>query len=217
MIERIIEFSIRRRWIVILAAVVLAVWGIRSVYRTPVDAIPDLSENQVIVFTDWPGHSPREIEDQVTYPLALELKGLAGVRVVRSSSDVGYSMIHVIFEDSAGWEAARRQVSEVLAGIGSKLPPGVIPHLGPDADATGQIFWYTVEGPGYDPGRLRAVQDWFIRPQLASVPGIAEVATVGGSAIEYQIDLDPHKLKAFLVEPTQVAEAVAKANSTTGG
>ena len=216
MIERIIEFSIRRRWVVILAAVVLAVWGIRSAYRTPVDAIPDLSENQVIVFTDWPGHSPREIEDQVTYPLALELKGLAGVRVVRSSSDVGYSMIHVIFEDSAGWEAARRQVSEALAGIGSKLPPGVIPRLGPDADATGQIFWYTVEGPGYDPGRLRAVQDWFIRPQLASVPGVAEVATVGGSPIEYQINLDPYKLKAYLIEPSQVADAVARANTTAG-
>src|SRR5579864_328859 len=123
MIERIIAFSIRRRWLVILAALALAVWGIRSANRAPVDAIPDLSENQVIVFTDWPGHGPREIEDQVTYPLALELQGLAGVRVVRSSSDVGYSMIHVIFEDGAGWEAARRQVGDALARTGSKLPP----------------------------------------------------------------------------------------------
>jgi Cu(I)/Ag(I) efflux system membrane protein CusA/SilA len=217
MIERIIEFSIRRRWVVILAAVALAVWGIRSVYRTPVDAIPDLSENQVLVFTDWPGHGPREIEDQVTYPLALDLQGLAGVRVVRSSSDVGYSMISVIFEDGLGWDAARRHVGEALARAGSKLPPGVAPRLGPDADATGQIFWYTVEGPGYDPGRLRAVHDWFIRPQLAAVPGVAEVASVGGSPIEYQVDLDPHKLKAFLIDPTQVAEAVARANAAAGG
>jgi Cu(I)/Ag(I) efflux system membrane protein CusA/SilA len=217
MIERIIEFSIRRRWVVILAAVALAIWGIRSAYRLPIDAIPDLSENQVIVFTEWSGHGPREIEDQVTYPLAQHLQGLADVRVVRSSSDVGYSMINVIFEDSAGWEAARRQVREALAGIGSKLPPGVVPRLGPDADATGQIFWYTVEGTGYDPGRLRAIQDWFVRPQLASVPGVAEVATVGGSPIEYQIDLDPHKLKVFLIEPGQVAEAVAKANTAAGG
>jgi Cu(I)/Ag(I) efflux system membrane protein CusA/SilA len=217
MIERIIDFSIRRRWLVILAAAALALWGIRSAYRTPVDAIPDLSENQVLVFTEWPSHGPREIEDQVTYPLALQLQGLAGVRVVRSSSDVGYSTISVIFEDGVGWETARRQVSEALPGAGSKLPPGVTPRLGPDADATGQIFWYTVEGQGYDPGRLRAVQDWFIRPQLASVPGVAEVASVGGSPIEYQVELDPHKLKAFRVEPSQVAEAVARANSAAGG
>src|SRR5262245_66545658 len=119
MIERIIDFSIRRRWVVIVGAVAIAVWGIRAVYHTPVDAIPDLSENQVLVFTDWPGHGPRAIEDQVTYPLALQLQGLAGVRVVRSSSDVGYSMIHVIFEDGVGWEPARRQVSEALAGVGA--------------------------------------------------------------------------------------------------
>lgn len=217
MIERIIEFSIRRRWIVIGAAIALAVWGIRSVYRTPVDAIPDLSENQVIIFTDWPGHGPREIEDLVTYPLALELQGLADVRVVRSSSDVGYSMIHVIFEDGIAWDAARRNVGEALVRAGAKLPTGVTPRLGPDADATGQIFWYTVEGPGYDPGRLRAVQDWFVRPQLASVPGVAEVSTVGGSPIEYQVDLDPYKLKAFALEPSQVVEAVARANSAAGG
>src|SRR5262249_28987450 len=155
--------------------------------------------------------------DQVTYPLALELQGLAGVRVVRSSSDVGYSMINVIFEDSVGWETARRSAGEALVGAASKLPSGVTPRLGPDADATGQIFWYTVEGPGYTPGRVGALQDGSIRPQRASVPGVAEVATVGGSAIEYQIHLDPHKLKAFLIDPSQVAEAVAKANATAGG
>jgi Cu(I)/Ag(I) efflux system membrane protein CusA/SilA len=142
---------------------------------------------------------------------------LAGVRVVRSSSDVGYSMISVIFEDGVGWETARRQVGEALARAESRLPPGVAPRLGPDADATGQIFWYTVEGPGYDPGRLRALQDWFVGPQLASVPGVAEVASVGGSPIEYQIDLDPHKLKAFGIAPSQVTEAVARANTAAAG
>jgi Cu(I)/Ag(I) efflux system membrane protein CusA/SilA len=216
-IERIIEFSIRRRWVVLLAAAVLAALGIRSAVRLPIDAIPDVSENQVLVFTDWTGHGPREIEDQVTYPLALELQGMAGVRVVRSSSDVGYSLISVIFEDGAGWEASRRRVSEALTRATSRLPPGVTPRLGPDADATGQIFWYTLEGPGYDPGRLRAVQDWFVRPQLAAVPGVAEAATIGGSPIEYQVELDPHKLKAFQVQPTQVAEAVAKANAAADG
>jgi Cu(I)/Ag(I) efflux system membrane protein CusA/SilA len=217
MIERVIEFSIRRRWAVILAAGVLAVWGTRAAYRTPVDAIPDLSENQVIVFTGWTGRGPREIEDQLTYPLALRLQGLAGVRVVRSSSDVGFSMISVIFEDGVGWEAARRQVGEALAGAAPELPAGVTPRLAPDADATGQVFWYTVEGPGHDPGRLRDLQDWFIRPQLASVPGVAEVASVGGSPPEYQVDLDPHKLKAFGLAASQVAEAVSRANAAAGG
>ncbi len=114
MIEGIIEFSIRRRWLVVLAAALLALWGIRSIAHIPIDAIPDVSENQVLVFTDWTGHAPREIEDQVTYPLALELQGLAGVRVVRSSSDVGYSLINVIFDDSVGWDAARRHVGDAL-------------------------------------------------------------------------------------------------------
>src|SRR5579871_2703894 len=174
MIERIIEFSIRRRAIVLLAAILLALWGARAAYRTPVDAIPDLSENQVIVFTDWQGHGPREIEDQITYPLALRLQGLAGVRVVRSSSNVGFSMISVIFQDAVGWDQARRRVGEAVTGSERDLPSGVTPHLAPDADATGQIFWYTVESTGADIGRLRALQDWFIKPQLASVYGVAE-------------------------------------------
>src|SRR5262249_37924080 len=154
MIERIIELSIRHRVAVILAAAVLGFWGVRAAFRTPVDAIPDLSENQVIVFTDWPGRGPREIEDQVPYPLALQLQGLAGVRVVRSSSDVGFSMVSVIFDDAVGWDDSRRRVGEALTRAAPALPAGVTSRLAPDADATGQIFWYTVEGAGLDPGRL---------------------------------------------------------------
>ena len=197
MIDRVITFSIRHRWLVVLAAFLLAVWGIRAAFRTPVDAIPDLSENQVIVFTEWPGHGPREIEDQVSYPLTLELKGLRGVRVVRSSSEVGFSMISVIFEDGVGWETARREVGEVLARSGDRWPAGATPRLAPDAAATGQIFWYTVEGGSLDPGRLRAVQDWYVRPQLAGVQGVAEVASVGGLPLEYQVELDPLRYRAF--------------------
>src|SRR5689334_12391786 len=115
MIDRVITFSVRRRWLVVSAALLLAVWGVRAAYRTPVDAIPDLSENQVIVFTEWPGHGPREIEDLVSYPLSLELKGLDGARVVRSSSDVGFSTVSVIFEDRVGWEVGRKRVEEALA------------------------------------------------------------------------------------------------------
>src|SRR5262245_6186987 len=217
MIESLIAFSIRNRVLVILAAILLAIAGILAVYRTPVDAIPDLSENQVIVFTPWPGHGPREIEDQVSYPLSLELQGLAGVRVVRSSSDVGFSMLSVIFDDSVSMPAARRQVGERLAGAARLLPQGVTPALSPDAAATGQVFWYTVEGKGHDLGRLRALQDWYVRPQLASVPGVAEVASVGGFAPEYQVEVDPLKLQARGVSLTAVHQAVARSNAAVGG
>ncbi len=217
MIDRILTVSIHRRWLVVLAALLLALWGARAAYRTPVDAIPDLSENQVIVFTEWPGHGPQEIEEQVSYPLSLELKGLGGVRVVRSSSDVGFSLVSVIFEDRVGWDAGRRQVGEALARSAARWPEGATPRLAPDAAATGQIFWYTVEGAGYGPGRLRAIQDWYVRPQLAAVPGVAEVASVGGLPLEYQVELDPHRLRAYGFAPGQVAEAVRRANAAVGG
>jgi Cu(I)/Ag(I) efflux system membrane protein CusA/SilA len=217
MIERVIEFSIRNRALVIVAGLVLAGWGVYAVYHTPVDAIPDLSENQVIVFTEWMGHSPREIEDQVTYPLSLSLQGLAGVRVVRSSSDFNFSMVSVIFEDAVDFHTARRQVGERLAGAGAALPPSVTPALAPDAAATGQIFWYTVEGPGYDLGQLRSVQDWYVRHQLNAVPGVAEVASVGGYPVEYQVEVDPNRLRAYRVTLGDVLKAVSHANAAVGG
>src|SRR6266576_2089057 len=151
MIDRIIAFSIRNRLAVLLAALLFAAWGVYSLSNTPMDAIPDLSENQVIVFTEWMGHSPREVEDQVTYPLSVRLQGIRGVRVVRSSSDFNFSMINVIFDDDVEFYAARQRVAERLSRTSEVLPPGVSPALAPDAIATGQIFWYTVEGPGYDP------------------------------------------------------------------
>jgi Cu(I)/Ag(I) efflux system membrane protein CusA/SilA len=217
MIERIITFSIQHRTAVIVLGLVLVVAGVVAVWNTPVDAIPDLSENQVLVFTDWPGHGPQEIEDQITYPLSLQLQGLAGVRVVRSSSDVGFSMIAIIFEDGTRYEAAREEVARRLAQAGTGLPAGVIPKLGPDAAATGQIFWYTVEGTGYDLGRLRAVQDWYVRPQLASVAGVAEVASVGGFPSEYAIEVDPLRLAANGLTAGEVFEAVARSNAAVGG
>jgi Cu/Ag efflux pump CusA len=217
MIERIITFSVRHRAIVIAGAVLLALAGMLAVWNTPVDAIPDLSENQVLVFTEWAGHGPREIEDQVTYPLSLQLQGLAGVRVVRSSSEFGFSMHSIIFEDGVSPSAAREEVGRRLAQGGARLPAGVTPHLGPDAAATGQIFWYTVEGPGYDLGRLRAVQDWYVGPQIAAVAGVAEVASVGGYPIEYAVEVDPRRLAARGVTVADVAEAVARANAAVGG
>jgi Cu(I)/Ag(I) efflux system membrane protein CusA/SilA len=217
MIERIIEFSIRNRILIFCLAGILVIVGVYSVLHTPVDAIPDLSENQVIVFTDWMGHSPREVEDQVTFPLSNMLQGLPGVRVVRASSDFGFSMINVILEDSVDFYFARQQVAERLTRAAADLPGGVVPRLAPDALATGQIFWYTVEGAGYDLGRLRDIQDWFVRGQLSSVPGVAEVATVGGYPVEYQIDVDPLRLRAKGVTLAGVAEAVTRSNSAVGG
>lgn len=217
MIERVIEWSIRRRGAVIFAGLALAVAGAIAAYHTPVDAIPNLSENQVIVFSEWPGHSPREIEDQVAYPLSLGLQGLAGVRVVRSSSEVNFALIDVILEDDVDFYFARDRISERLSRLGASLPAGATANLAPDAVATGQIFWYTVEGDGFDPGRLRAVQDFFVKPQLASVPGVAEVASVGGYAIEYQVELDPQRLAAAGLTPDDVRRAVARANEVGGG
>src|SRR5437660_3108700 len=132
MIDRVIDLSIRHRGLVIVAGLALAVWGVYAVYQTPMDAVPDLSENQSIVFTEWPGHSPREIEDQVTYPLTLNLQGLAGVRVIRSASDFNFSMISVILEDGVDSHAARQQIAERLTGVASELPPGVTSRLAPD-------------------------------------------------------------------------------------
>lgn len=217
MIERIIAWSIRNRFLVLLGGLLLSVWGVYAVYHTPVDAIPDLSENQVIVFTEWPGHSPREIEDQVTYPLSLSLQGLASVEVVRASSDFNFSMINVIFQEGVDHAESRRQINEGLNRSHSGLPAGVVPTLAPDAPATGQIFWYTVEGPGYDLGELRAIQDWYVRYQLNSVPGVAEVASVGGYPPEYQIEIDPQKLRTHRLTLAAVLEAVGKANETVGG
>src|SRR5580658_5297205 len=152
MIETIIEFSIRNRFIIILLWLGVVIWGVYCVINTPVDAIPDLSENQVIVFTDWMGQSPKEIEDQVTYPLSVNLQGLAGVKAVRSSSEFNFSMINVIFDDNVDFYFARQRVLERLALASTFLPQGVAPYLAPDATALGQIFWYTVEGEGQDLG-----------------------------------------------------------------
>ncbi len=215
MINRLIEFSLKNRPLVLLAYVVLAAWGYWALLRTPIDAIPDLSENQVIVYTDWPGRSPQEVEDQITYPLTVNLQGLAGVKDVRSSSAFGFSMINVIFQDDVDLYFARTRVLERMNLAASFLPEGVVPVLGPDATGVGQVFWYTVEGP-YDPGTLHSLQDWFIKYRLNSVPGVAEVASVGGWIRQYQIDVDPVKLRAYNVPLQAVIAAVQRSNTNVG-
>lgn len=217
MIHRLIEFSLRNRGIVIALYLGLAAWGYWALLRTPIDAIPDLSENQVIVFTDWTGRSPQEVEDQVTYPLVTNLQGLPGVRVVRASSAFGFSMINVIFEDNIDLYWARTRVLERLNLVAKQLPQGVTPTLGPDATGVGQIFWYTLESDQMNLRDLRTVQDWFVRYQLNSVPGVAEVASVGGYVQQYQVDVDPNKLRAYSLPLSMVVEAVERSNNNVGG
>lgn len=217
MIEKIIEYSARNRVIVLMLYALVVAWGIWAVYRTPVDAIPDLSDNQVIVFTEYPGRSPQVVEDQVTYPLAVNLQGLPMVKAVRASSAFGFSMIYVIFEDKADIYWARTRVLERLNYAASLLPPSVRPTLGPDGTGVGHVFWYTIDGAGYDLEQLRTLQDWFVRYQLNTVPGVAEVASIGGFVREYQIDLDPNKLLAYKISVGQVMEAVGRSNKDVGG
>lgn len=217
MIEGFIEYCCRNRFLVILVWVGIALAGALVMRRTPIDAIPDLSENQVIVFTDWMGRSPKEIEDQITYPLSVNLQGLAGVKAVRSSSEFNFSMINIIFDDSVEFYFARNRVLERLALASTFLPQGVVPYLAPDATALGQVFWYTVEGDNTDAGTLRAIQDWYVRYQLNSIPGVAQVASIGGFPREYQVDVLPERLRARGVTLGEIYGALQASNAAFGG
>jgi Cu/Ag efflux pump CusA len=220
MIEHLIEWSIRNRFLVFVLAAALLVAGVFAVFQTPMDAIPDLSENQVIVFADWMGRSPREIEDQVTYPLSRKLQGLAGVRAVRSSSEFNFSMITIIFDDGIDFYFARQRVTEKLAQANTFLPAGVVPYLAPDATALGQVFWYTVEpSPEHpvEPGRLWALNKFYIAPQLNAAAGVADVAVVGGMPLEYQIDVRPEDLRSYNLTIGDLYSAVARSNMPAGG
>jgi len=217
MINRLIDFSLRNRFLILGLTLVVVAAGLYTVRTNPVDAIPDLSETQVIVFADWPGRSPQEVEDQVTYPMTTNLQGLAGVKAVRASSAFGFSMVNVIFEDGTDLYFGRQRILERMNLIQGLMPKGVTPVLGPDASAVGQVFWYTLEGEGRDLGELRALQDFFVRYQLNAVPGVAEVASIGGFVREYQIDLDPNKLAASAITLHEVMTAVERSNDNVGG
>jgi Cu(I)/Ag(I) efflux system membrane protein CusA/SilA len=217
MINRLIELSLKNRVVVLVVYLGVAAWGAWALLATPIDAIPDLSDNQVIVFTDWSGHGAQEVEDQVTYPLTTNLQGLAGVRVVRSQSAFGFSMIYVVFEDNVDLYFARARVLERMNLVSARLPSGVVPTLGPDATGVGHVFWYTVEGGGLSLRDLRSLQDWFIRYQLNSVSGVAEVASIGGHVQQYQIDVDPNRLRAYGVPMSAVVAAVRESNRNVGG
>ncbi len=224
MIQRIIEWSLRNRFLVLCGALMLIALGVRAVFKTPVDAIPDLTENQVLVYADWMGRSPQEVEDQVTFPLTTGLQGLAGVKDVRATSMFGFSLLTIIFEDEVDTYFARTRVLERLNFLQASMPEGVKPQLGPDATGLGWVYQYYLAvdpakapGGGYDLGKLRAVQDWHVRYQLASVQGVAEVASIGGFVKQYQIELSSTKMRAANVSLGEVMGAVQNANLNVGG
>jgi len=216
MIERVIEFSARNRFIIIVSYLIVIGWGLWALNHTPLDAIPDLSENQVIVFTEWMGRGPHLVEDQVTFPLATALQGVPEVQAIRAQSMFGMSFIYIIFNEHTDLYWARSRVLEKLATVQSSLPDGAKVQLGPDGTGVGHVFWYTVEGP-QDLGTLRAIQDWYVKLNLQSVPGVAEVASVGGYVRQYQVDVDPLKMKAYNVTLADVRNAVMRSNNDVGG
>ncbi|HEY8901680.1 MAG TPA: CusA/CzcA family heavy metal efflux RND transporter [Chthoniobacterales bacterium] len=228
-IAAIIDWSLDNRFIVACAALLLIGWGVWAVRNSPVDAVPDLSENQVIVFADWAGRSPQEVEDQVTYPLTTNLQGLAGVREVRAQSMFGFSLLTVVFRDDVDNYFARTRVLERLSYLQQLLPAGVTPQLGPDATGLGWVYQYYFKvdpaklapgdggTPGYDLGSLRALQDFFVRYQLAAVPGVAEVASVGGFVRQYQVAVDTGKMRQSGVTLREVMDALGNSNLNVGG
>jgi CzcA family heavy metal efflux pump len=217
MIERLISFSLRNRFLVLLVAAGLFAWGIHSVSVSKIDAIPDLSENQVIVFTEWMGRSPQIIEDQVTYPLVTNLQGLPQVKYVRGSSMFGMSFVYVIFNDDTDVYWARERVLERLNYATRLLPEGVTPTLGPDGTGVGHILWYTLDAPGMDLGEQRAIQDWYVKFGLQNVPGVSEIASFGGFQKQYQVTLDPNKLNYYGLSTQEVIQSVRSNNNEAGG
>jgi Cu(I)/Ag(I) efflux system membrane protein CusA/SilA len=234
--QRLIGFCLHNRLIVFLIAAILVGWGLvvapfdwplGGLWRdpVPVDAIPDIGENQQIVFTPWTGRSPQDVEDQITYPLSVSLLGLPGVKALRGYSMFGFSLIYVIFNDDVDFYWSRSRVLEGLNSLaGRELPQGIKPTLGPDATSLGQVFWYTLEGVdpqgkpagGWDLHELRTIQDWYVRYALMSVQGVSEVASVGGFVEEYQIDVDPDRMRYRNVRLEEVVDAVRRANVDVG-
>ncbi len=217
MIEKLIAFSIRNRVLVLLIATGLFAWGLYSVQTSKIDAIPDLSENQVIVFTEWMGRSPQIIEDQITYPLVTNMQGIPKVKNVRATSMFGMSFVYVIFEEDTDIYWARERVLERLNYASRLLPEGAVPTLGPDGTGVGHILWYTLDAPGMDLGEQRAIQDWYVKFALQTVKGVSEVASFGGFQKQYQVTVDPTRLTYYGISLPEVIGAVRSNNNEAGG
>ncbi len=217
MLARIINFSLKNRFLVIVAALTVVLGGYYALRRIPLDAIPDLSDTQVIIYTEWPGQAPQIVQDQLTYPLTTKMLSVPSAKVVRGYSYYGFSFVYVIFADGTDPYWARSRVLEYLSGIAASLPAGVSPQLGPDATGVGWAFMYSLNSKSHDLAELRSMQDWFLRYQLASVEGVAEVASIGGYVKQYQITVDPHRLHAYNLSISEIAMAVKRSNGEVGG
>ena len=217
MIEKTISWCIHHRFIVVVAAIIISIYGTVKLLNTPVDAIPDLSVNQVIVFTEWMGRNPQIMENQVTYPLVSNLQGIPKVTSVRGASMFGMSFIFIVFDDDVDIYWARTRVLEKLNYAQKSLPAGITPSLGPDGTGVGHVFWYTLDAPGYDLAELRALQDWYIKFALQNTQGVSEVASYGGLQKQYQITIDPHKLNYYGITLMDAANAVRANNNDVGG
>jgi copper/silver efflux system protein len=217
LIRKIIALSARHRFIVLLIYAAIIALGVWATLRTPLDAIPDISDNQVIVYVDWPGRAPQLVEDQVTYPLASNLQGLPNLKAVRAQSMFGFSLVYVIFDDEVDIYWARTRVLERLNYVSGLLPAGVTPRLGPEGTGVGHVFWYTLQSKEHNLAELRSIQDWYLKLGLQSVDGVAEVASVGGFVKQYQVNLDPIKMAARGVSLDTVVEAVRRSNNDVGG
>ncbi len=217
MIARIIEWSIDNRFIVLVVLLLVLAAGFYALSTSPVDAIPDLSDVQVIVYTEYPGQSPTVVENQVTYPLTSSMLSLPDTKVVRGYSYFGFSLVYVIFKDGTDLYWARSRVLEYLNSVASRLPEGVTPTLGPDATPVGWVYQYALKSDKRSLGDLRSIQDFYLKYGLTTVPGVAEVASVGGYVKEWRATLDPRKLLAYNISPMQVMKEIEQSNSDVGG
>jgi Cu(I)/Ag(I) efflux system membrane protein CusA/SilA len=217
MLQRVIDFSLRNKFLVLLATVALVFSGVYAARHIPLDAIPDLSDTQVIIYTPWEGQSPNLVEDQVTYPITTKMLSVAKAKVVRGYSFYGFSFVYVIFEDGTDPYWARSRVLEYLSSLSSQLPKGVTPSLGPDATGVGWAFMYSLNSTNRDLAELRSLQDWYLKYQLTAVPGVAEVASVGGFVKQYQVTVDPVKLRAYNLALKDVSVAIERSNGEVGG
>jgi len=217
MLQRVIDFSLRNKFIVLLVTVMLVFGGVYAARHTPLDAIPDLSDTQVIIYTSWEGQAPNIVEDQVTYPITTKMLSVPKAKVVRGYSFYGFSFVYVIFEDGTDPYWARSRVLEYLSSIGSQLPRGVTPSLGPDATGVGWAFMYSLNSTNRDLAELRSMQDWYLKYQLTAVPGVSEVASVGGFVKQYQVTVDPTKLRAYNLALKDISTAIERSNGEVGG
>ena len=219
MIEKIIQWCVQNRFMVVLSTVFIIVAGILAMIKTPIDAIPDLSDVQVIIYTEYPGQAPQVVEDQVTYPLTTAMLSVPFAKVVRGYSFFGYSFVYIIFEDGTDLYWARSRVLEYLNFVAGRLPPGVTPSLGPDATGVGWVYEYVLKDTlgTHDLQQLRSLQDWYLRYELVSVPGVSEVASIGGFVKQYQVEVDPNKLLAYDLSIEKVKNAILRSNRDVGG